>query len=258
MLANSNVDGYRGALDNLRDMSTPPDKEDPPIYRALVQLKPDRFENLGQWATAAGLARNYFNVLRGHGNPNTATLEALLKAAEIDRGDFDALVAPVRSEVIASPRARDRRSAFAPEPPKPLEVLGTALGCESADLDEDVELMELVLGDVLGYRARPYSLANDNQAYAVRIVGESMWPRFKPGEDAAVSPRASIGIGDDVIVQLRTDDGIGGERINMVLVKELVRRTASFIELRQYKPDITFKIPAARVAKIHRVTGVLF
>jgi phage repressor protein C with HTH and peptisase S24 domain len=56
---------------------------------------------------------------------------------------------------------------------------------------------------VLDYLARPPSLADDPDAYAVEIVGESMAPRFEPGERAFVSPKARVGIGDDVIVQLR-------------------------------------------------------
>jgi phage repressor protein C with HTH and peptisase S24 domain len=44
----------------------------------------------------------------------------------------------------------------------------------------------------------------------------------------------------------------------MVLIKELVRRTASYIELRQFNPDVTFKIEVERVAKIHKVVGEVF
>ena len=47
------------------------------------------------------------------------------------------------------------------------------------------------------------SLANDHGAYAVTIVGDSMWPRFRPGRRVAVSPKAPIAIGDDVLVKLK-------------------------------------------------------
>jgi phage repressor protein C with HTH and peptisase S24 domain len=138
-----------------------------------------------------------------------------------------------------------------------MPLLGTALGAESADLEDDIELTELHLNDVLDYLAKPEALAGDPGAYALTIVGNSMVPRFKPGERVAVSPRAIVGIGDDVIVQLRGGEG-EGERIKMVLIKELVRRTASYVELRQFNPDTVFRVEAKRVAAMHKVRGTYF
>jgi phage repressor protein C with HTH and peptisase S24 domain len=43
----------------------------------------------------------------------------------------------------------------------------------------------------------------------------------------------------------------------MVLVKELVRRGAQYVELKQFNPELTFRVPAERVAAIHRVSGRL-
>jgi phage repressor protein C with HTH and peptisase S24 domain len=84
-----------------------------------------------------------------------------------------------------------------------------------------------------------------------------MSPRFEPGQRVAVSPREPVSIGDDVIVQLRGAEG-DDERVKMVLVKRLVRRTPSFIELRQFNPDTTFRVEAKRVAALHKVKGALF
>jgi hypothetical protein len=38
----------------------------------------------------------------------------------------------------------------------------------------------------------------------------------------------------------------------------LGRRTASHIELRQFNPDMTFRVPNERVASLHKVSGILF
>lgn len=168
----------------------------------------------------------------------------------------------VRSEVRGAGQVgiSDVRTAFYGETPGALPLIGTAMGGELTsfdDLDDQVETTELHLGEVLEYLARPLSLANDGDAYAITIVGDSMFPRFKPGERATVSPKSPVHIGDDVIVQLRGADG-DDERIKLVLVKELVRRSAGFVELRQYNPLVTFRIEAKRVASLHKVRSLHF
>jgi phage repressor protein C with HTH and peptisase S24 domain len=217
-------------------------------YQAFMQLKPDKL-SLGGWAALAGLARNYFTNLRTHGNPGDKTVRKLLQAIDVSRAEYEALLHPVRTEVAGMGGDREGR---------PLEVVGTAMGGEFGDLDADIELTELRMHEVIERVARPASLADDQNAYALRIVGDSMFPRFKPGERVAVSPRKPVHIGDDVIVQLRGPDGDDGERIQMVLIKELVRRTSTYIELRQYNPNMVFRVEARRVAHIHVVGGNYF
>jgi phage repressor protein C with HTH and peptisase S24 domain len=231
-----------------------------PAYQAFMQLKPEKL-SLGSWAAQAGLARNYFTNLRDHGNPGDETVRKLLQVIDVPRTEYEARLHPVRTEVSGlglSTSAEVRREFFGEQEGSPLEVLGTAMGGEFGDLDADIEMTELHLHEVIDRVARPASLANDQQAYALRIVGDSMFPRFKPGERVAVSPKKPVQIGNDVIVQLRGSDGNDGERIQMVLIKELVRRTSTFIELRQYNPDMVFRVEARRVAHIHVVGGNYF
>lgn len=228
---------------------------DPPIYRALVALKPQTLK-LGTWAREAGLARNAFNGIRAHGNPTPATLDKLLDVIGKSMTDLFSQPDMVRSEVrLADARSlHDRRPTYHAEAPsvqRMIPVLGTAVGGEHGNLDEDIELTELHIGEVVDQVARPHSLANDDAAYALTVVGDSMSPRFEPGEIVIVSPRWSIAIGSDVIVQLRGPDG-DGERIKMVLIKKLVRRTANHVELQQYNPPLTFKVEIKRVAALHR------
>jgi phage repressor protein C with HTH and peptisase S24 domain len=72
----------------------------------------------------------------------------------------------------------------------------------------------------------------------------------------AVSPRSPAAIGDDVLVVLGS--GTAEEGTDLVLMKELVARTGTFIELRQFNPDKLFKVEASDVRSIHRVLGELF
>lgn len=141
-----------------------------------------------------------------------------------------------------------------------IPLLGSAIGIETFDPEKQIELTEVDAGDVLDHIARPASLARDSHAYALTVVGDSMWPRFRPGRRVIISPKAAVSIGDDVVVQLRGRNGDDEhrERVSLVLIKELVRRTASYIELRQFNPDLTFRVEAERVAKIHKVIGEVF
>ena len=82
------------------------------------------------------------------------------------------------------------------------------------------------------------------------IIGDSMWPRFRSGR-LLVSPAAPIAVGDAVLVRLAGEEGGKAK----VLVKELVRRSAGFAELRQFNPDATFKVETAAIASVHKVVG---
>lgn len=233
--------------------------DEPEIYRSLVSLKPATL-SLGKWATDAGLARNYFNGLRQHGNPKDKAVDALLGVIGKTRAD---LVGPgpiVRSEVVGTglTTGRDIRDSLYDERSLDLPLLGTAFGGEYDHLDENVDVIELRLSETLGYLPRPKAFADDPKAYVLTIVGESMRPRFRPGERVGVHTRLPVSIGDDVIVQLKDSDGDDGERICMVLVKELVRRSGSYVELRQYNPDITFRVEAKRIAAMHVVKANFF
>lgn len=167
----------------------------------------------------------------------------------------------ILSEVASAGIEDPMREKFGAEPMKPIDVVGSAMGVTTFDPEQLIEMTSLDLSEVLDSVRRPISLANDSGAYAVTIVGDSMWPRFRPGRRVIVSPKAAVSIGDDVVVQLRSDGDEEShlqDRICTVLIKELVRRSASYIELRQFNPDVTFKVPVAQVAKVHRVIGEVY
>jgi phage repressor protein C with HTH and peptisase S24 domain len=220
--------------------------------------------SLNAWALQAGVSRTVFNDIRKRNNARHDTLVKLLSAAKITLAQFEAGVQPVRTEVRSAGLPSDviDRARFGIPQAFSVPLVGSAIGGAFDDIDEHVELTELYLSEVLDHLARPPSLDGDLGAYAVTIVGDSMAPRFDPGERALVSPRASAGIGQDVIVQLRGAPREGADpdvadRVTMVLIKRLVRRTARAITLQQFNPEMTFDIPIDRVAAVHRVVGRL-
>lgn len=80
-----------------------------------------------------------------------------------------------------------------------------------------------------------------------------MSPRFEHGESAFVERGRPPRIGDEVVVYMRDKRDDDGERASGVLVKRLVRSSASYIELEQFNPAITFKIAQEDIVRIDRV-----
>lgn len=227
--------------------------DDPPLYRDLMRLKPEEMTP-NAWAVKAGVSRTVWTDMRRHGNPSRRTLEKLLAAAGSSLAEFEALRIGEARQLAhsAAGSVGDFRPGgwrAAPLPPVPL--LATALAGEWPGEVGSIEMTEVDFGEARGQVERPASLAADRDAYAVTIIGDSMWPRFRSGRRLLVSPAAPIAVGDDVLVRLAGEDGTRAK----VLVKELVRRTAGFAELRQFNPDVTFKVEAAAIASVHKVMG---
>lgn len=231
------------------------------MFRSLAAVKPDAL-SWNAWAMKAGVGRSIFTEIRRHGNPTNETLDKLLTAIEVPRSHFETVRLGAFGNVTDTGMTDAQAQAAMGDPlakMKRLPLVGSAIG-GAFDEAEHVELTELVMGDVLDHLPRPEKLAGDRRAYALTIVGESMAPRFEPGEIALVSPQQPVAIGDDVIVQLRSEAGEDADpdhanRVTMVLIKRLVKRTARELTLRQFNPETTFTVPIAQVAATHKVVG---
>lgn len=108
------------------------------------------------------------------------------------------------------------------------------------------------------YIARPPALTGARDLYAIYFHGASMEPRWEAGEVGIVDPRRPVRSGDYVLVQLTNGDG---PDVVTVLAKRLVRQSAKDVVLEQFNPPITFTVPRAKVARIHRImqqTDLLF
>lgn len=163
--------------------------------------------------------------------------------------------APRAVEALAAPGVGDVSRTFR-RAPQDLPVRGTALG-HNLRFDEqgsaDVEVTLFDPGETVHYVTRPPALLNNDAAYAIYVQGDSMFPAHKDGALRVVNPRAPLRVGDDVVVQLHASDGDDGQAVVSVLIKTLVRRSATFVTLHQLNPDREFRVPVERIASIHRV-----
>ena len=226
------------------------------IYRDLMRLKPDGLTPNG-WAVRAGVSRTVWADMRRHGNPSRRTLEKLLVAAGSSLAEFEAL------RIGADPRRQDAgsgvgeagRRGWIPAPLPPLPLVHSQLGGEWGEAGSGIDLVFVRSEERLGSLQRPASLAGERDAFAITIVGESMWPRFRPGRHVAVSPRSAVAIGDDVLAHLVADSVDG--RQGSTLLAELVKRTGEDLELRQFNPAKSFRVKAAEIQAIQKVAGEL-
>jgi hypothetical protein len=227
------------------------------IYRDLMRFKPEGVSP-NAWAVSAGVSRTVWTDMRRHGNPSRRTLEKLLAAAGSSLAEFEALRlgAESRQPVIgARGHLGDVRRGWTPAQLPPLPLLASSLGGEWNVHGSGIEVTELRPGELLDQLPRPISLGGDPDAYGLTIVGASTWPRFRPGRRIAVSPKAPVAIGDDVLVKLKT--GAVPNGAVRVLIEELVRSSARGVELRQFNPDTRFEVGAGEIAVIEKVVGEL-
>lgn len=228
---------------------------DSAVYDDLMRFKPDGLTP-NAWAMKAGVSRTVWADMRRHGNPSRRTLDKLLTAANSSLAEFEALrIGGAARDSADALRLADRgASPWGAAQLPPLPLIATAIAGEWGDPAARIEQTELRPGELVDRIPRPVSLAMDASAYAVTIVGDSMWPRFRPGRRVAVSPKSPVAVGDDVVVKLK---GEAGQAAVLVLIKELVRSGSSGVELRQFNPDLTFRVSAGEIAGIEKVIGEL-
>ena len=230
------------------------------IYRDLMRFRPEGLSP-NAWAVKAGVSRTVWADMRRHGNPSRRTLEKLLDAAGSSLAEFEMLrlgPEPRRAaESTSTGEIRDSRWTWTAAPLPLLPLVASGLAGEWGEAGSRIELTEIRPGEVVERLPRPASLASDPGAFAVTIVGDSMWPRFRPGSRIAVSPRSPARIGDDVLTQLKPGAGAAHDGVERVLLKQLVRRSATAFELRQFNPDLTFAVDAVEVEAILRIPGEL-
>lgn len=233
-----------------------PDGDTPQIYRDLMRFKPAGLTP-NAWAMKAGVSRTVWSDMRRHGNPSRRTLDKLLTVAGSSLAEFEALRVGERPQQGSGRVGLADRggSSWGVAQIPPLPLLASAIAGEWGDAAAHIELTELRPGEVIERVSRPVSLAQDSSAFAFTIVGNSMWPRFRPGRRVAVSPKSAAAIGDDVIVKLRSVQADGS--LIAVLVGELVRKTTEGVELRQFNPDAVFRVDASSVAAVEKVLGEL-
>ena len=225
------------------------------LLAELMRFKPDELTP-NAWAVKAGVSRTIWSDLRRHGNPSLRTLEKLLAAAGSSLAEFEALrVGQPPKPLPGTLRPGDEPVSFRPAPSATLPLFATHRAGSFDAAGQSIALIRIDRTEAVGRLPKPASMFADRAAYAIEIRDDAMWPRFRPGRRVAISPAAAVRTADDVLAIVRDRAGEPGE---LAVIGELVARGADWIELRQHKPDRSFRVPAIDVVAIHRVMGELF
>jgi DNA-binding Xre family transcriptional regulator len=231
-----------------------------PDAQALFDVLAARGLNVNAVARAAGISEGTLRAFRdtaGRGL-NTRTLRKVIAAiaqlsgtpappelavpslpgAEIT---FPAGAASIAPRGLASPAALEYAapeliSASAPRIP----VRGTAQGGPQGAF--------MLTGDDIDYVRCPQRLATAQGTYALFIEGDSMAPRYEPGELVFVSPRRPARVGDDVVIVLSN-----GEGEQTAYIKRLVRQGGEIVVVEQFNPPKEIRFPAAEIETMHLV-----
>ena len=105
------------------------------------------------------------------------------------------------------------------------------------------------LGGPIGWAQRFAGIIGMSGVFAIYVEGESMLPWRKPGSLVYVHETRPPAPGCHVVVEI---EGAVGEP-PLCLIKELVRRSPTKLELRQHNPPGTIEIEQASVRRILRV-----
>lgn len=185
--------------------------------------------------------RNIKNNVRDMGDEIARRFEEKLHKP---RGWMDALQTRPRHDDAKPPHntAQERGIAEYGVGVSEVPVVGTA------QLGDDGYWLELdyPTGHGEGFVLYP---TRDQNTYALRVKGDSMRPRIKPGEFVVVEPNHAVAPGDEVLV--KTADGKS-------MVKVLGSRRSGFVELLSINEDhrpITLDEEA--IVSLHYIGGIL-
>lgn len=105
-------------------------------------------------------------------------------------------------------------------------------------------------GETMGWVARPMSLIGVADAYAIYVDGESMYPRYKPGETVWVNPGRPVGKFDDVIIQMHPEEE---NAVPYGFIKEFRAWTPTHLIVFQHNPPGEVRYPRDQVKSVHRI-----
>jgi len=159
----------------------------------------------------------------------------------------DLLPLPIRPAAPAAARERLLWGGeAAPGPTVPVRDPRDLIPVRSAARGGDEQEMFLEDGPI-DYIARPHSLLHVRDAYSIYMIGDSMAPRFRPGQLLHINPYKPPQPGTGVVVT-KAD--------NVVLIKEFARRSETTLYLTQYNPAAELKYPLSEIRDIHIVVGL--
>ena len=111
---------------------------------------------------------------------------------------------------------------------------------------------KVLLAGALDYEDMPAMLRNSPGAYMVLVHGDSMSPRYEPGDVCGVDPTRAVNVGRYAVVQVAdTDDGPAA----FAYIGVYLGVSDGAVIIQQLNPTAFMQFPAARVRGVHLIVG---
>jgi phage repressor protein C with HTH and peptisase S24 domain len=210
------------------------------LVEAINGKNDDTRFNLKRLSIELGRNQAYLHQFLFAGKPRKLDEQDRSRLADLLDIDESTLMTQDQIRRIGKPggTAVRRAPAFSYEN-KDLPIMGRAQAAHG-----DVFTLE---GARVGVTERPSYLEGVEDAFAVYVAGDSMSPRFKPGEMVYVNPNRPPAAGDDVLVEMT--DGTG-------IIKELTKITATTLTVKQHNPPQTKTFDLKKVKRISLIQGL--
>lgn len=186
-------------------------------------------------------AHKLASAFEGKGSPPISRNEVMALT-----GAFDTNAIPVQYEGASEQRMR-----------QDIPILGTALGADRVAGELAIEQTCLYEQEHIGFAKRPVVLDGRVDVYGLYVQGSSMDPAYEDGALILAETKRPPRVGEYAVVYLRMngecDETDADGRSRTIMVKKLIRKSASYYEFEQFNPRITFRVESAEVLKMHRV-----
>lgn len=205
------------------------------------------------------LALSQREAAKRAGIPESTLRNVLNGTTDHPRGDT--LSALSRALDVSESWLLHGQAAAPPTPPSEVRLADGVTVPATAHLPKDVPVLGTVAGSELGkgafqltpeivdYVRRPAGLAGALDAFALFVEGESMSPKFEPGDLVFIHPHKKPRPGDYVVIE-EPDTDNGGPR---GFIKRLVSISGTHVRTQQFNPqaEITFVVrPGLRILKV--------
>lgn len=213
------------------------------IRKNLLEAAQDGGKELKELSLAIGKNHAYIHQFIYKETPkrlhadDRAELSRILNIPETKLG-APPETAPPRLKLVA-PNANITNQPISVGPHIPL--YGTAVGGIYGQFELNGNRLDNVLA--------PMSLLGVKNAYAVRISGESMEPRYFDGETVFVNPNRRPMKGDYVVAQIQMEE----EGLKLAYVKRFVRWNSERLVLSQHNPEEELEFEAGTVFSVHYI-----
>jgi phage repressor protein C with HTH and peptisase S24 domain len=215
------------------------------IRKLILETSLDRGINLKDLSNRLGKNHAYMHQFIHKNTPkklngdDRALLSQILGIPESQIGAPPGLERPNFPLQSHSPNANLTGQKVEIGPAIPL--YGTAVG----GVDGQFELN----GNLLDRVKAPASLFGVRDAYAVRVAGDSMDPRYEDGETVYVNPKRRPTRNDYVVAQIRREENGPPE----AFVKKFVRWNSEKLVLCQFNPEKELEFDSRLVESVHYI-----